>query len=100
MSHHHLLPPIIHVPQPKPKKIESRKNLRRAQVRPDGSVKDLGHAAEIDENTGLSPAANEPSLNNFEAVTGAEQRPPSRMALLSKETVRELLRAQEQSAQT
>jgi hypothetical protein len=100
MSHHHLLPPIIHVPQPKPKKIESRKSLRRAQVRYDGSVKDLGDAVEIDESTGLSPAANEPSLNNFEAVTEAERRPPSRTALLSKETVRELLRVQEQSAQT
>jgi hypothetical protein len=100
MSRHHVLPPIIHVPQPKPKKIESRKSLRRAQVRSDGTVRDLGHAAEIDEPAGLSPAATKPPLNNFEPVTGTERKPPLRTGLLSKETVRELLRVQEQAAQT
>jgi hypothetical protein len=100
MSRHHVLPPIVHVPQPKPKKIESRKSLRRVQVRYDGSVRDLGHVAEAGETAGLSPATNEPPLNNFETVTGTERKPPLRTGLLSKETIRELLRVQEQAAQT
>ena len=44
MSRHHILPPIVYVPQPKPKKIETRKS--RVQTRANGAVEDTADVEE------------------------------------------------------
>ena len=98
MSRHHVhLPPIIYVPQPKPKKIERRRSLRRIQIRSDGSIKDTDGAAEIDEKIGLGQptSANKPILGNFSPIDGSERKPKSTSGLLSEGTLKEMLLVQE-----
>ena len=54
MSRHHMLPPIVYAPPPKPKKIETRK--RRIQVGSTGSIDDMDEAGETHETTGFGQA--------------------------------------------
>jgi hypothetical protein len=94
MSRHHMLPPIIHVPQPKPKKIESRKS--RIQMRGAGAIDDAADTEGADEFAG--PARLTPSgsrLQNFTAIEGAEQKPRRPMGRLSENTLKAMLQAQE-----
>jgi hypothetical protein len=93
MSRHHILPPLVYVPQPKPKKIENRK--RRIQV---GNFDDVGEADESDEATGASrsdPAFNKPPPQNFPAIEGSESKPQHPNGRLSEGTLKALLQAQE-----
>ena len=50
MSRHPILPPIVYVPQPKAKKIETRKS--RAQTRASGAVEDTADVEETYEPIG------------------------------------------------
>jgi hypothetical protein len=93
MSRHHILPPLVYVAQPKPKKIETRK--RRVQV---GSFDDVGEADETDEATAASwsaPAFNKPPPQNFSAIEASESKPQHPNGRLSEGTLMALLQAQE-----
>ena len=94
MSRHHMLPPIIHVPQPKPKKIESRKS--RIQMRGAGAMEDSADVEEAHQSTGSGrPTAAGNRLQNFAAIEGAEQKPRRPMGRLSENTLKTMLQAQE-----
>jgi hypothetical protein len=93
MSRHHILPPLVYVPQPSPKKIETRK--RRGQV---GSFDDVDEAGEADEAAAASrsaPVFNKPPPQNFPAIEGSESKPQHSNGRLSEGTLKALLQAQE-----
>jgi hypothetical protein len=93
MSRHHMLPPIIHVPQPKPKKIESRKS--RIQMRGAGAMDDSADVEEAQEFAGPGRPTTAGRLQNFTTIEGAEQKPRRPMGRLSENTLKTMLRAQE-----
>jgi len=96
MSRHHMLPPIIYTPPPKPKKIEPRKS--RIQLRSAGKISD---AADVDEAEAAGelgapvPLSNKPGLQAQLPIEGAERKPPSPYGHLSESTVKALLLTQE-----
>ena len=93
MSRHHMLPPIIYTPEPRPKKIETRK--RRIQA---GALDEMDEAGEAHEatSTGRSaPALNKPPPQNFPAIEGSEQKPQHPRGRLSEGTLKAMLQAQE-----
>lgn len=96
MSRHHMLPPIIYTPPPKPKKIENRKS--RIQHRSAGKIRD---AADVDEAEATSelgspaPLSNKASLQAQLPIEGSERKPPSTYGYLSEGTVKALLVTQE-----
>src|ERR1700692_2081842 len=92
MSRHHMLPPIIYVPQPKPKKIETRKS--RIRTRSAGTIEDTGEVEETCESTGpgrSAPAGYKSALANFPSIEGTEKKPPSTTGLLSEGTLQVML---------
>ena len=96
MSRHHMLPPIVYVPQPKPRKIESRKS--RIQMRSTGDIEDAGETEEVHQTAGSgrsTPAVNRPPPQNFSAIEGSDRKPPSTTGLLSETTLTAMLQAQE-----
>ena len=96
MSRHHIqLPPIIYVPQPKPKKIERRRSLRSFQIRSDSSIKNTEDPAEVDEKIGLGQSANKPPVDNFSSTDESERKPTSTSGLLSEGTLKVMLLVQE-----
>jgi hypothetical protein len=95
MSHHHILPPLVYVPQPKPKKIETRKS--RIQMRSSGALKNAGDVEETHEPFepgGSTPVGNS-ALENFLPIEGSEDKPSSKSGRLSESTLRVMLLAQE-----
>jgi hypothetical protein len=96
MSRHHMLPPIVYTPQPKPKKIESRKS--RVQLRSAGAAKNAADVEETGETTEfeqVAPASGRSALQNYAPVEGSEQKPKSTTGLLSEGTLKTMLVAQE-----
>ena len=96
MSRHHMLPPIVYTPPPKPKKIETRK--RRIQVGTAGTIDEMDETGEAHEATGFgqaAPAGNKPPLQNFPAIEGSEQKPQHPRGRLSESTLKVMLQAQE-----
>jgi hypothetical protein len=94
MSRHHMLPPIVHVPQPKPRKIENRK--RRIQVRAGGAVDDMADVEDAHEFTGPGRAAGgRAPPQNFAAIEGSEEKPRRATGRLSENTLKAMLLAQE-----
>jgi hypothetical protein len=96
MSRHHMLPPIVYVPQQKPKKIESRKS--RIQMRSAGSIEDSGDVEETYQpvEPGRSMlVGSQPAPENFASIEGSERKPQPTMGLLSESTLTVLLQAQE-----
>jgi hypothetical protein len=96
MSHHHMLPPIIYTPPPKPKRIEKRKS--RIQARPAGEISDTDEIDETGETTGLGPPVpltNKLALNLQIPIEGPERKPHSTRGFLSEATLTALLVAQE-----
>ena len=93
MSRHHMLPPIVYAPPPKPKKIETRK--RRTQV---GSFDDVDEAGETHEATATgrsTPTLNKLPPQNFPAIEGSESKPQHPRGRLSEDTLKAMLQAQE-----
>jgi len=93
MSRHHMLPPLLYVAQPRPKKIENRR--RRINV---GADRDTGETAEAQEATAASPLASAPTRPtppNFPAIEGAEQKAQNPGRRLSESTLTVMLQAQE-----
>jgi hypothetical protein len=96
VSRHHMLPPIIYTPVPKPKKTENRPKTRRIQNKAAAEdAGDIEETGEVSASRGLR-AAPPPSQNAFTPVDGAERRIPSTTGKLSEGTLKELLLAQEQ----
>jgi hypothetical protein len=96
MSRHHMLPPIVYVPQPKPKKIETRKS--RIYTRSAGSIEESGDVEETYQPVGFdrsAPAGQKPALENFSPIEGSENKPPSATGRLSEDTLKVMLLAQE-----
>jgi hypothetical protein len=97
MSRHHIqLPPLVYIPQPKPKKVEKRR--RRGQIQADGSIKDAEETSEIDTNNWLSQASSTQGKSNpgdFTPIDGSERRRKQPFGLLSERMLSELLLVQE-----
>jgi hypothetical protein len=93
MSRHHMLPPIIYTPEPRPKKVETRK--RRIQAGPLDEMDEAGEAHGA-TSTGRSGATfNKPPPQNFPAIEGSEQKPQHPRGRLSEGTLKAMLQAQE-----
>ena len=98
MSRHHILPPIIYTPPPKPKKIESRKS--RIQLRSTSIIRNSGEIDETEETSGLdrpTPVAYKPPTDTETAIKGSERKPKSTTGLLDESTLKVMLLAQEQA---
>jgi hypothetical protein len=96
MSRHHMLPPIVYVPEAKPKKIEPRKS--RIQMRAAGTVEDADDVEEAYQPIGpvqSTPMGNKPALDSFSPIEGSERKPQRPQGLLSESTLKVLLLAQE-----
>lgn len=96
MSRHQMLPPIVYVPQPKPKKIEPRKS--RIQMRAAGTVEDADGVEETYQPIGpgqSTPMGSKPPPDNFSPIEGSERKPQRTPGLLSESTLKVLLQAQE-----
>lgn len=93
MSRHHMLPPVVYAPPPKPKKIETRK--RRIQV---GSFEGMDETGETHDATAAgqsTPAFNKPPPQNFSAIEGSESKPQHPRGRLSEDTLKAMLQTQE-----
>jgi len=95
MSRHHIMPPLVYVPQPKPKKIETRKS--RIQTRSSGKVEDTGDVEETYEpiEPGRSTLFGSSAPENFLPIEGSEDKPSSTTGRLSESTLKVMLLAQE-----
>jgi hypothetical protein len=97
MSRHHILPPIVYTPQPKPKKIENRR-AKGVQKRDAASASGAGTTEETDETTEFarpSGVAAHPASSPFTPIEGAEGRTQQGAGKLSESTLKTLLVAQE-----
>jgi hypothetical protein len=96
MSRHHTLPPIVYVPQPKPKKIEPRRS--RIQMRSSGSIEDADETGETYQSIGpgrLTLVGNKSPPENFVPIEGSENKPQRPKGMLSENILKVLLLAQE-----
>jgi hypothetical protein len=90
-----MLPPIIYVPQPKPRKIENRKS--RIQARSADRIEDSGDVEETYQPLGptRSALAGSTRLEGFPPIEGLESNPRSPAGPLSEGTLKVMLLAQE-----
>jgi hypothetical protein len=97
VSRHHILPPIVYTPVPKPKKAESRPKIRRIQNKGVAASEDVGETEEAGEvwAYGAPVPAAHPLQNPSTPIENAERRIPSTTGKLSEGTLKELLLAQE-----
>ena len=96
MSRHHMLPPLVYVPQPKPKPIENRK--RRIQVGDEATFDGMDETGETHEATAAdrsTPAVGAPPPQNFSAIEGSESKPQPSRGRLSEGTLKTMLLMQE-----
>jgi hypothetical protein len=96
MSRHLTLPPIAYTPEPRPKKIETRK--RRINVGDAGTIDDMDETRETHEATGFgpsTPASNNPPPQNFTPIEGSERKPQHPRGRLSESTLKVMLEVQE-----
>lgn len=96
MSRHHILPPLVYVPQPQPKPVENRK--RRIQVGGTGSIDGMDEAGQTHEAIAANrstPAFNAPPPQNFSAIEGSESKPQHPGGRLSEDTLKAMLQVQE-----
>ena len=94
MSHHHMLPPIAYTPEPRPRKIETRK--RRINVGGFSGIDDMDETGETHEAFGPStPTGSKLSPQNFTPVEGADQKTQHPRGRLSESTLKVMLQAQE-----
>ena len=95
MSRHNMLPPIVYVPQPKPRKIENRKS--RIQTRSAGPIEDSGDVEETYQPIGPTrPAlAGSARLESSPSIEGLESNTRSPAGPLSDGTLKVMLLAQE-----
>ena len=103
MSRHHILPPIVYTPEPRPKKTENRPRTSRIQKKGVAASEEAGEAEETSEvfvsGTTARTAVHAPQ-DSFTPVESAERRIPSTTGKLSESTLKELLLAQEQEQES
>jgi hypothetical protein len=101
MSRHHILPPIVYTPEPRPKKTENRPRTSRIQKKGVAASDEAGEAEETSEvfvsGTTARAVVHAPQ-DSFTPVESAERRIPSTTGKLSESTLKELLLAQEQES--
>jgi hypothetical protein len=97
VSRHHILPPIVYTPAPRPKKVESR-STRRIQKHDGTSVTDTGDLEDTDEAF-VADRAGRPvgdavpnPFTPIEYGNGQTQQAPGK---LSENTLKVMLQAQE-----
>jgi hypothetical protein len=73
MSRHHILPPLLYAPEPKPKKVETRK--RRIQVGSFEAMDETGEAYEATAASQSTPAFDKHVPQNFPAIERSESKP-------------------------
>jgi hypothetical protein len=102
VSRHHILPPIVYTPVPRPKKVESRRKTGRLQKRGVAASDEAGDVLETGEVSGARPAqpAMHPLPDASASIEAAERRIPSTTGKLSDSTLKELLLAQEQEQES
>jgi hypothetical protein len=103
VSRHHILPPIIYMPVPKPKKAENRPRTSRIQKKGVAASEEVGEAEEASEVPAFGAPARamvHPPQDPFTPVESAERRMPSTTGKLSESTLKELLLAQEQDQES
>jgi hypothetical protein len=93
MSRHHMLPPIVYAPPPKPKKIETRK--RRIQVGSFEGMDETGETHEATASGRSTPTLNRLPPQNFPAIEGSESKPQHPRGRLSEDTLKAMLQTQE-----
>jgi hypothetical protein len=93
MSHHHMLPPIVYTPQPKPKKIEPRKS--RIRMHGAYGVDDTGEVTPFESGEPPAPVGQALVPENFVPVEGAERKPQQPQGRLSESTLKVMLQVQE-----
>jgi hypothetical protein len=93
MSHHHMLPPIVYTPQPKPKKIEPRKS--RIRMHGAYGVDDIGEVTAFESGEPPAPVGQALVPENFVPVEGAERKPQQPQGRLSESTLKVMLQVQE-----
>jgi hypothetical protein len=100
VSRHHILPPIVYTPVPKPKKAESRPKTGRLQKKGAAASEDVGDVEETGEvgAFGAARTAAPPLPDTSTSIEAAERRIPSTTGKLSESTLKELLLAQEQQS--
>jgi hypothetical protein len=98
VSRHHILPPIVYTPVPKPKKAESRPKTGRLQKKGAAATEEVSDVEETDEVRPFAAtrAATQPLPDTSTSIEAAERRIPSTTGKLSESTLKELLLAQEQ----
>jgi len=93
MSRHHMLPPIIYTPPPKPKKVEPKK--RRPSV---GMLEEMDEVAETSETNvagQAAPVGLTLPLTHKPGIEDSAFKPQGPAGRLSHDTLTALLRAQE-----
>jgi hypothetical protein len=103
MSRHHILPPIVYTPEPRPKKTENRPRTSRIQKRGVAAGEEAGEAEETSEvfvSGTTARAVVHAAQDSFTPVESAERRIPSTTGKLSESTLKELLLAQEQGQES
>jgi hypothetical protein len=99
MSRHHILPPIVYTPEPRPKKTESRPRTSRIQgVAASDEAGEAEEASEVFVSGTTARAVVHAPQDSFTPVESAERRIPSTTGKLSENTLKELLLAQEQES--
>jgi hypothetical protein len=103
MSRHHILPPIVYTPEPRPKKTENRPKTSRIQKKGVAASGEAGEAEETSEvfvsGTTARAVVHAPQ-DSFTPIESAERRIPSTTGKLSESTLKELLLAQEQEQES
>jgi hypothetical protein len=93
MSRHHIQPPVIYTPPPKPKKIETRK--RRIGISMLDDIDETANARGTDGTGQAARAGGKQPLPNFTPIEGAEQKPQHPRGRLSESTLKVMLEVQE-----
>ena len=99
MSRHHILPPIVYTPAPKPKKVENRpkaRGIRKSGVAASEEVDDTEASGEVAGFAGPAEVAAQAPADSSLPAEAAERRMPSTTGKLSESTLHALLQAQEQ----
>jgi hypothetical protein len=97
MSRHHILPPIIYSPPPKPKKIENRRT-KGVQKRDAASATGVSASEETDETAESAPPSGvipRAAANPYAPIEGLESRTQQAPGKLSADTLKTMLVVQE-----
>jgi hypothetical protein len=93
MSRHHITPPLVYTPPPKPKETRRRRGVGYATGASDG----VEEAEETGETGTTAPLRNAALPQQARPVEAVERRTSSTTGKLSDDTLKALLAVQEES---